>query len=119
MIKQITVVILLLAIASNALGAEQSIPEPNDSKVHVLSYDNYYRFLERHPLILMEFYAPWCTHCQELAPHYREAAKLLQEMDLPTPVVLAKYNDGDEYNRRLRAGSPEMYNYRSPYLWSL
>ena len=48
---------------------------------------------------------------QELAPHYREAAKLLQEMDLPTPVVLAKYNDGDEYNRRLRAGSPEMYNY--------
>jgi len=111
MIKQITVVILLLAIASNALGAEQSIPEPNESKVHVLSYDNYYRFLERHPLILMEFYAPWCTHCQELAPHYREAAKLLQEMDLPTPVVLAKYNDGDEYNRRLRAGSPEMYNY--------
>ena len=62
MIKQITVVILLLAIASNALGAEQSIPEPNDSKVHVLSYDNYYRFLERHPLILMGiFYAPWCT----------------------------------------------------------
>eukprot|EP00943_MAST-04B_sp_MAST-4B-sp1_P003551 g3551.t1 len=114
MIKQLTALVLVIGLFGNigVCDADQSsIPEPNDSKVHVLSYDNYYRFLERHPLILMEFYAPWCTHCQELAPHYREAAKVLHGLDLPTPVVLAKYNDGDEYNRRLRAGSPEMYNY--------
>eukprot|EP00944_MAST-04C_sp_MAST-4C-sp1_P014021 g14021.t1 len=110
MIRQIAAAVIVLLAATHFADAD-GIPEPNDSKVHVLSYDNYYRFLERHPLILMEFYAPWCKHCQELAPHYREAAKQLHAMDLPTPVVLAKYNDGDEYNRRLRAGSPEMYNY--------
>lgn len=101
------IVLLLYPVVCLAGG----IPEPLDSKVHVLSYDNYYRFIERHPLVLMEFYAPWCKHCQELAPHYREAAKQLSALDLPTPVVLAKYDDGDEYNRRLRAGAPEMYNY--------
>lgn len=112
MIRQIAAAVLALVAATHFADADSAgIPEPNDSKVHVLSYDNYYRFLERHPLILMEFYAPWCKHCQELAPHYREAAKRLHSMDLPTPVVLAKYNDGDEYNRRLRAGAPEMYNY--------
>ena len=37
----------------------------------------------------------------------------MSKLDLPTPVKLAKYDDADEYNRRLRAGSPEMYNYTS------
>ena len=56
------IVLLLYPVVCLAGG----IPEPLDSKVHVLSYDNYYRFIERHPLVLMEFYAPWCKHCQEL-----------------------------------------------------
>ena len=76
------IVLLLYPVVCLAGG----IPEPLDSKVHVLSYDNYYRFIERHPLVLMEFYAPWCKHCQELAPHYREAAKQLSALDLPTRI---------------------------------
>ena len=34
-------------------------------------------------------------------------------MDLPLPVVLAKMDDGDEENRRLRAGADDMYNFTS------
>jgi len=85
--------------------------EPANSKVHALTFDNIHRFIERHPLILMEFYAPWCGHCQQLAPNYREAAALLSNADLPTPVTFAKYDDSTEYNRQLRAGAPEVYNY--------
>lgn len=81
----------------------------------MLNYDNFHRFLDTHEdsLILLEFYAPWCGHCQELAPSFRLAAFELASLDLPRAVVLAKYDDGDEYNRRLRAGAPDVYNFTS------
>ena len=69
--------------------------------------------MKKNPLVLMEFYAPWCGHCQQLAPQYREAAKELAKADLPVPVVLAKMDDTNEDNRRLRAGAPEMFNLSS------
>ena len=38
--------------------------EPADSKVFQLNPDNFHRFVNKNPLTLMEFYAPWCGHCQ-------------------------------------------------------
>ena len=87
-----------------------------------MDYDNFHRFLETHhdDIILMEFYAPWCGHCQQLAPNFRAAAAELAAAELPRKVVLAKYDDGDEYNRRLRAGAPDVYNFTSyPSLYVL
>jgi hypothetical protein len=46
-------------------------------------------------------------HCQELAPKYREAAAILATADLPRPVVLAKYDDSTDSQRRLRAGAED------------
>jgi len=45
------------------------------------------------------------------APNFREAAALLASADLPQPVVFAKYDDANEYNRQLRAGAPDVFNY--------
>ena len=74
----------------------------------MLNAGNFHRFIKRHPLTLMEFYAPWCGHCQDLGPEFRGAAAELAEMDLATPVALAKLDDGQESNRALRAGAPSL-----------
>lgn len=52
-----------------APGGEELLVEPKNSKVHQLTFDTIHRFVERHPLILMEFYAPWCGHCQQLVSY--------------------------------------------------
>jgi thiol-disulfide isomerase/thioredoxin len=54
-----------------------------------------------------------CGHCKELAPKYREAASLLATADLPRPVVLAKYDDSTDSQRRLRAGAEDVFNYNA------
>lgn len=109
----VPVVVLLLFASPGAVGQEELTHEPPNSKVHQLTYDNFWSFLDRHPLALVEFYAPWCGHCQQLAPNYREAAAILADEDLPTPVVFAKYDDSTDYQRQLRAGAPDMFDYQA------
>ncbi|NWH79274.1 PDIA2 isomerase, partial [Piaya cayana] len=54
-----------------------------EDDVLVLHEHNFARALSEHQLLLVEFYAPWCRHCQRLAPAFAEAAATLRNESSP------------------------------------
>ncbi|XP_009993821.1 PREDICTED: protein disulfide-isomerase A2 [Chaetura pelagica] len=60
--------------------------------VLVLHQHNFARALTEHQLLLVEFYAPWCGHCQRLAPAFAQAATTpawMAKVDATAQVALA------------------------------
>lgn len=77
-----TVALTAMALMSNMVNAEAEVKVEKD--VLVLTDANFDEQIAKHSSgLLVEFYAPWCGHCQQLEPEYAKAAKTLGEMTPP------------------------------------
>ncbi|KAL2217769.1 thioredoxin-like domain-containing protein [Thermoascus aurantiacus ATCC 26904] len=71
-------------LALSLLGAAAVASAANaESDVVSLKKDTFEDFIKEHDLVLAEFFAPWCGHCQALAPEYEAAASELKAKNIP------------------------------------
>jgi len=88
------------------------------SDVIVLTDDNFDDQLKANPIMLVEFYAPWCGHCKKLAPEYETAATELKgsEVAIAKLDATAETKTGGKYQiqgyptlKLFRDGEPSDY----------
>ncbi|KAF9268027.1 disulfide isomerase [Marasmius fiardii PR-910] len=77
----------LSALALSIVSFVAADAEDKPSDVLSLTATDFEAKVNPEPLILVEFFAPWCGHCKALAPHYEEAATTLKGKGIPLAKV--------------------------------
>ncbi|KAL5715276.1 protein disulfide-isomerase [Ranunculus cassubicifolius] len=72
----------ILVVSSHEFGADGRVLELDDS--------NFEKAISSIDYMFVDFYAPWCGHCQRLSPELDKAAPVLANLE--KPIVIAKVN---------------------------
>ncbi|KAG0376684.1 protein disulfide-isomerase precursor, partial [Mortierella sp. AD032] len=75
---RISSAIALVSMAATAMFTGVSLIHAAEPVVKVLTSENF-KDVTNQKFVLVDFYAPWCGHCQNLEPEYDAAAKMLRE----------------------------------------
>ena len=81
--------LILLFILNSFVKNDELQTEDN---VIVITDDNYNEVMKQSDYILVEFYAPWCGHCKQLAPEYSKASIDLKDSNIKLAKVDATEN---------------------------
>lgn len=83
----LAVVCIIFVLLCLAVASEEAVLSLEASSFDQALSDNEH--------IMVEFYAPWCGHCKQLAPEYEKAAKVLKDAG----IALAKVDCTSDENR--------------------
>ncbi|KAL7613126.1 hypothetical protein Lser_V15G05937 [Lactuca serriola] len=122
-----SVLLLCVFVVLSSSISISSASEEEKEYVLTLDHSNFSEIVSKHNFIVVEFYAPWCGHCQQLAPEYEKAASALSSHD--PAIVLAKIDANAEENKEfiekfeiqgfptikiLRNGGENVQDYKGP-----
>ncbi|EKX38717.1 hypothetical protein GUITHDRAFT_144104 [Guillardia theta CCMP2712] len=88
MVSGCRLALALAVVACVMPAASSSSSSSSASKVLDLSPDNITSTSQQYKYMMLEFYAPWCGHCQALEPEYSQAAEEISAES--SQVVLAR-----------------------------
>ena len=61
---------------STALGQKENMEIDWPDHVLTLDGDNFDEFIEKYPLSIVDFWAPWCAPCKIMSPRLRKLSKM-------------------------------------------
>ena len=74
--------------------------QPEEDDVVVLTSKNFDAFLKDNRLVFVEFYAPWCGHCKNLAPIYSKLARRMKETINGVPIAKVEATENQNLAQR-------------------